>query len=124
MYAEAIASHQKLISAAGGSARWRAALAYAYALAGRVGEAREIFEQLESLQDIRRATLYNLAALCAVLGETDQAFAVLNKVCEERYSYMIYLRVNPIFERLHSDPRFDELARRVGLPEKRQAAGT
>jgi hypothetical protein len=29
---------------------------------------------------------------------------------------MLYLRIFPIFDKLHGDPRFNDLAWRIGLP--------
>jgi hypothetical protein len=49
------------------------------------------------------------------MGEKDQAFEWLDKAYEERSPWLIHLRVDPRFETLHSDPRFTNLVRRVGL---------
>ena len=59
---------------------------------------------------------YNqLAFLSIELGQRDEAFAYLEKAFGERPMAMITLNVNPRFDSLRSDPRFDELVRRVGL---------
>jgi hypothetical protein len=52
----------------------------------------------------------------AGLGEKDQAFAWLEKAYQERHPYMILIKVEPVFQSLHSDPRFADLTRRIGLP--------
>ena len=50
------------------------------------------------------------------LGDKDQAFAWLEKVYEERNGRLLgEVRVNPMFDSLHSDPRFIGLLRRVNL---------
>jgi tetratricopeptide (TPR) repeat protein len=49
------------------------------------------------------------------LGEKEQAFAWLTKAVEERNRFALEIKVNPIFDSLRSDPRFQELVRKVGL---------
>ena len=60
--------------------------------------------------------LYNTAALCARLGKFGRAFSLLNQICDERFPPIVSIKVNPLFDNLRSDPRFGELARRIGLP--------
>jgi len=59
---------------------------------------------------------YHLAIVCAGLGETDQAFAWLEKAHGERDGFLTYLKVDPRLDRLRPEPRFADLLRRVGLP--------
>lgn len=49
-------------------------------------------------------------------GKRDEAFAWLEKAYQGRVSYLTNVNVDPALESLHSDPRFDDLLRRVGLP--------
>ena len=51
------------------------------------------------------------------LGEKEQAFAWLTKAVEERNRFALEIKVDPRFDSLHSDPRFADLLRRVGLPQ-------
>jgi hypothetical protein len=57
-----------------------------------------------------------IAIYYAELGERDRTMAYLEKAYENRDS-MLLLNVWPSFELMHSDPRFQELVRRVGLPQ-------
>jgi hypothetical protein len=50
------------------------------------------------------------------LGANDKAFEYLERAYEERSGSLIYLKVEPILDPLRSDPRFQDLVRRVGLP--------
>jgi len=50
------------------------------------------------------------------LADDDQAFAWLEKACEERTAAPLFLKSDPFYDRLRTDPRFPELLRRVGLP--------
>ena len=56
------------------------------------------------------------AASYAKLGDPDQAFLWLNRAYEERSPWLTYIKTDPAFDGLHSDPRFGDLLRRVGLP--------
>ena len=52
----------------------------------------------------------------AGLDDKEQAFAWLEKAYEERRQRMVWLNVDAFLDPLRSDPRFDDLVRRVGLP--------
>jgi DNA-binding winged helix-turn-helix (wHTH) protein/tetratricopeptide (TPR) repeat protein len=58
---------------------------------------------------------YGLAVMNALIGEKEEAFVYLNKAIADRPAQMIKLNVEPAFDILRADPRFDELVRRVGL---------
>ena len=51
------------------------------------------------------------------LGERDEAIKWLTKGYEERSGDMLYLKVEPVFDSLRSDPCFAELLRRVHIPQ-------
>lgn len=91
-------------------------LAQAHALAGREAEARDVYARLE--QRAKRAPIFPdyLALVHAALGEADQAFEWLEKALEERCWVLVFLRVDPAYRNLRSDPRFDALTRKLGLP--------
>jgi hypothetical protein len=67
----------------------------------------------------RYVSSYYVAAIPAALGARDQAFARLDRAVGERSHGLTLLVVGPGVDRLRSDPRFDDLARRVGLPTER-----
>jgi hypothetical protein len=52
----------------------------------------------------------------AGLNDADRALASLEAAYQERHPYLTLLRVEPVFDRLRSDPRFLELQKRIGLP--------
>jgi len=56
-------------------------------------------------------------AVHARLREKDSAFEWLEKALQERPSFMLWLKIHPMFENLHGDPRFDDLVKRIGIPD-------
>jgi len=60
---------------------------------------------------------YSIAGDYASLGERDSAFAWLERAFRERVGVLMFLRIDDRFETLRSDPRFRDLARRMGLPD-------
>ncbi|HYN25498.1 MAG TPA: hypothetical protein VES69_10695 [Pyrinomonadaceae bacterium] len=60
---------------------------------------------------------YNIAALYAALGEKDKAFAELNTAYEKREPALVLLNVDSRLDALRDDPRFQDLIRRMGLPQ-------
>ena len=82
-----------------------------FANGGWEGYVRAMMERRPELWSYTRA-LYH-----ATLGEKDKAFAELNKAYENRESFLIRLKVDPRLDPLRSDPRFQGLVRKVGLPQ-------
>jgi tetratricopeptide (TPR) repeat protein len=58
-----------------------------------------------------------VAEACMRVGDKECAFEWLEKGFQERDDLMINLRVEPVFDGLHSDPRFQDLVHRVGIPQ-------
>ncbi len=92
------------------------ALAHAYAVAGKKGQATKLLNELKDLAKQRYVPAFHIATICAGLGDKEQAFAWLEKAYEEHSGWLIFLKIDPRLESLHSDPRFADLVRRIGLP--------
>jgi hypothetical protein len=60
---------------------------------------------------------YALAGAYAVLGDLDNAFAKLERGLAEHDRGMVWMRVNPRFDSLRGDPRFDALVERMKFPK-------
>jgi len=90
------------------------ALAHAYARAGQREEALKVVDELKHAGT--GVTPFGLIWAYAGLGDNDSAFISLERAYTERRDRMTWLNVDPLLDPLRSDPRFDELVRRVGLP--------
>ncbi len=116
MYKEAVAEMQKAIDLSGGSVVWVSALAHTYALAGRRDEATKILNELKARSKREFVSPILFAYIYAGLGDKDQAFAWLEKAYEERSDVVGGLKVGRQLDPLRSDPRFQDLLRRMNFP--------
>jgi TolB-like protein len=91
-------------------------LAYALARAGRRGEALEIVNKLQDEASRTRVDPVDVAIAWAGLRDDDQVLSWLRKGFDTHSPAMLRVAVTPEFDSLHSDPRFQDLVRRMGLP--------
>jgi serine/threonine protein kinase/Flp pilus assembly protein TadD len=115
MYEPAIAAFQQSVKVSGDSIMANAALGHVYGVAGKKREAQEILAKLIERSKGDYVSTYDVAIVCAGLGDKDQAFQWLEKAFQERAHYLVHIKWEPRFENLHSDPRFQNLLRRIGL---------
>jgi TolB-like protein/DNA-binding winged helix-turn-helix (wHTH) protein/Tfp pilus assembly protein PilF len=113
-YDEAIAEFRRAIELSGGNTTFESTLANAYALSGRKGEATKIVKDLESRQSQGSSTDASIALVYVGLGDNDRAMSWLNRAYQARFNPSILMR--PVFDPLRSDPRFQDLLHRIGLP--------
>ena len=113
MYPEALAEYQKFISIEGESTTTQIYIGYAYAMSGKRNEALAILDKLKTTKE--PVSSAELAILYAGLGEKEEAVAALEQAVAAHDPQMQYLRVEPHYDSLRSDPRFTDLVRRVGL---------
>jgi TolB-like protein/DNA-binding winged helix-turn-helix (wHTH) protein/Tfp pilus assembly protein PilF len=114
MYREAIQEQERVKAYFKGAPT--VGLAHVYALSGRTSEARRILRELEQKEDSDSAW-FAIASGYAALGEKDHAFNLLEKAFEQHDFFLPTLAVNPWMDPLRSDSRFQDLLRRIGLPE-------
>jgi serine/threonine-protein kinase len=115
-YDMAIAELRLAIEQAGGrGALIQAALGYAYAVAGMRDEALGILAQLQTIPMNRDVSPFYLAMIHAGLDEKEQALKWLESACEERYNWMVWLGVEPMFANLRGAPQFEAMLRKIGL---------
>jgi serine/threonine-protein kinase len=92
-------------------------LGHAYAAAGKPAEARRILEDLHALAKKRYVLPYGFALIHIGLGENEEALEWLERACQDRNGMMAFLQVEPRFDPLRDDPRFQDLLRRMNFPE-------
>jgi hypothetical protein len=82
---------------------------------GREADARAILAKLIDLRRRRYFAADSVAEIYAALGEKDEAFRWLDRAVAEHSAPIHGIGVRPEFRSLHSDPRFAEVLRRIGL---------
>jgi serine/threonine-protein kinase len=90
-------------------------LGYALAAAGRHGEAREVLARMQERSRTRHVSPYLRAYVHVGLGEREAALAQLQQAVEARADTLVFVKVDPVFDPLRSEPRFVDIVRRVGL---------
>ena len=117
-YEEAIEELQKAARLTDGNQHINADLARIYAQMGRQHEARKILADLIAQSAHHYISAVNLAKVFVGLGDNERALEFLEKACDERAVRLPYFLPDPCLDELRSDPRFQSIRRRVGLPEE------
>ncbi len=113
--AEAIGEFKKALELSEGDTNELAALGQAYAVAHQESEARKILDDLKARSGQTYVQPMWIAVIHAGLGEKDQAFDWMQKAYDDRSTCLVYLKVDPLFDPLRGDSRFNDLLHRVGL---------
>jgi eukaryotic-like serine/threonine-protein kinase len=115
MHDESIKQLEKSISGIGRTPGLSAMLGHAYAKSGRITEAQKILAELSQMSQQTYVSPYDMAILYVGLGEKDKAIEQLTKAYEDRAGWIIYLKVEPIFDPVRDDPRVKDLIVRMKL---------
>ena len=110
-YAKALEEHAKAFDL-GGEPQKAALLREAFAKGGWNGYLRLVTAENSPLK-IRHGIV---ARAYLELGEKDKAFTELNKSYQDREAPMQWLKVEPQFDSVRDEPRFQELLKRIGFP--------
>jgi Tfp pilus assembly protein PilF len=114
-YPQAIEESQKAWTLSGQQAVWAVLLGRSYALDGKLAAARKILNQLLTQSRETYIPPYFFAELYASLGDREMAFRWLDRAFDQRDLYLTGIKVDPALDPLRSDPRFQDLSRRMGL---------
>ncbi len=112
---ESIVALKKAVSVSGGP-HYRALLGRAYALVGEKPMALSILDELRALSQQKRVSPFDIAVIYVGLGELTSAFEWLEEAYRQRIFRIIELTL-PMFDTLRPDWRWQNLVRRIGLPQ-------
>jgi len=115
-YGEAIAEFKQVVNLLGRKPIGVAALARAYALQGQKAEAQRLLAELQEQAKDHYVSATSIAMIYSALGDTEQAFVWLDKGEKAHDGILVRLNVDPRFDSLRSDPRFQEVVKRVSTP--------
>jgi TolB-like protein/DNA-binding winged helix-turn-helix (wHTH) protein len=115
-FARAIEELQKAVDLSNDK-MWIGFVAHARAVSGDKPGARKILAELERESHRTYVSPWWPAIVYPDLGEKDKAFFWLEKAYQGREHDLVFSKVWPMFDTLRSDPRYQDLMRRVGLPE-------
>ncbi len=115
MFEEAIAEVQQAVTLSGGSVISLAMLGHARAAAGEKKEALKILAELKARSEKQYVPAYWIAVVYNGLGDDEQVFAWLERAYRERSSWLVWMKSEPRFDRVRSDPRFVLLLKRMKL---------
>jgi TolB-like protein/class 3 adenylate cyclase/Flp pilus assembly protein TadD len=117
MYDEAITAMRKYVDLTDRDDTALGYSGYAYGMAGQRDKALEILETLQDRAKGQYVLPYAFAPLYVGLGEKDKAIEALWRDYDERAGSheLLWLKVFPVYDNLHSNPRFSELLRKIGV---------
>jgi adenylate cyclase len=90
-------------------------LGYAYAISGDRSKAEQILRELEQMAKRQYVSTTAFADIYLGLGEKEKALDWLDKSYQDQESACWYLKVDPIYDSVRSEPRFQALLKKVGL---------
>jgi len=116
MYKDAVAERQKVLTLSG-NPDLAAAIGADYAQSGYSGVMQSWLEGLKEISKRGYVSPYNIAEIYARMGDKPQALVWLGQAFNQRDSKLTYVRVEPAFDQMRSDPQFQHIAQRLGMPQ-------
>jgi serine/threonine-protein kinase len=90
-------------------------LGHAQGLAGRPQDAQLTLRKLHALADGTYVSPFSVALVHLGLGATEECLSRLQEASEERSCWLVWLGVDPMFDSLRDEPRFQAIVTRLGL---------
>jgi serine/threonine protein kinase/tetratricopeptide (TPR) repeat protein len=115
MYSEAVAEFERALQLVPHDTETMSALGHAYAAWGRTTDAEMSLVTLNELSSRLYVSPYSMARAYFGVGDRDRGFEQLEKTYRERHGILVYINVEPVFDDVRDDPRFEDLLRRMGL---------
>jgi TolB-like protein/predicted Ser/Thr protein kinase len=116
-YERALVEFQNLMVASGDPENG-AKLKEAFARSGYRAAMKEQLNTIKEWSTRRILAPWDVAAIYTFLGEKSQAFEWLEKAYQDRTSRLPWIKLDPRFDPLRSDPRFQTLLRKMNFPER------
>jgi eukaryotic-like serine/threonine-protein kinase len=114
MYKEAVAERQQVLTLSG-NPDLAAAIGEDFRTSGYPGVLRSWLGGLQEVSKRGYVSSYNMSEIYARLEQKQEALASLERAYRERDSNLTYMKVEPAFDSIRSDPRFQELLRRLAI---------
>jgi serine/threonine protein kinase/TolB-like protein/Tfp pilus assembly protein PilF len=114
MYKEAVAERQRVLTLSG-NPDLAAAIGEDYSTSGYPGVLRSWIAGLQEISKRGYVSAYNMSEIYARLGQKQEALAALERAYTERDSNLTNMKVEPLFDGIRSDARFQELLRRLAM---------
>jgi len=114
-WTSAIESATKAKEITNGNSEATSNIGFALAKSGKIGEARKILLDLESRSNSHYISQYARAQLYLGLGDQQKALDALERAYDQRDSLMVFLKVEPKWNQLRSEPRFAALVKRMNF---------
>jgi serine/threonine-protein kinase len=112
---EAVRELQRAVELSGGSISLTALLGHVQAVSGNREEAQAVLNELEDRSKQEYVSPFYFVLIYLGLDETERTFEWLERAYTERATQLVWLKVDPVFDCLRSDPRLTELIERIGL---------
>lgn len=94
-----------------------AGLGHMDAVTGKRAEAEQVLKQIDAMGKSGYVSPYAPALVYLGLGDKEKTLALLTRCLDERTNWMVWLLKDPRWDPMRSDPRFQEIVRKVGFPE-------
>ena len=112
---EAIAEFKLALKALPDNATVLTGLGHAQAMAGKKSDAEKVINRLQELSKQQYVSPYQTAVVYAGLDERKLALDWLEKSREERFNWLPFIQIEPVFKNLRTEERFLELSKSLGL---------
>ncbi len=90
-------------------------LGYAYAISGDRPKAEQILRELEEMAKHQYVSSTAFAMIYLGLGEKENTLDWLEKSYQDQESACWYLKVDPIYDSVRNEPRFQAILKKIGL---------